>query len=303
MNVGFIGLGIMGQPMALNLARAGITLTVWNRTPERSAALREQGASVAESSAEVLHRCHIIFLMLMNGEASDAVLGRGQAAFRANVAGRTIVNMGTTSPDYSAGLEKDVLAAGGEYIEAPVSGSRKPAEAGQLVAMTAGQSRRMDEVEKLLGFMCASAVRCGAVPAALQMKLAVNLFLITMVTGLAEAHHFAERHALDLTKFSEILASGPLASDVSRIKERKLLEQDFQAQARIADVLTNNGLIVDAARQKNIASPLLDICLSLYGETLDLGHGNQDMIAVLRAIEARTAARRNTPTLNIERSH
>ena len=106
MNVGFIGLGIMGQPMALNLARAGITLTVWNRTPERSAALREQGASVAESSAEVLHRCHIIFLMLMNGEASDAVLGRGQAAFRANVAGRTIVNMGTTSPDYSAGLDR-----------------------------------------------------------------------------------------------------------------------------------------------------------------------------------------------------
>ena len=142
MNVGFIGLGIMGQPMALNLARAGINLMVWNRTPERREALRVQNASIAETSAEVFNHCHVIFLMLMNDEAIDTVLSRGHLAFRAHVAGRTIVNMGTTSPDYSAGLEKDILAAGGEYIEAPVSGSRKPAEAGQLVAMTAGQSGR-----------------------------------------------------------------------------------------------------------------------------------------------------------------
>ena len=299
MNVGFIGLGIMGQPMALNLARAGINLMVWNRTPERREALRVQNASIAETSAEVFNHCHVIFLMLMNDEAIDTVLSRGHLAFRANVAGRTIVNMGTTSPDYSAGLEKDILAAGGEYIEAPVSGSRKPAEAGQLVAMTAGQSRRMGEVEKLLGFMCARTVYCGAVPAALQMKLAVNLYLITMVTGLAEAHHFAERQALDINKFFEILAFGPLASDVSRVKGQKLLDQDFEPQAAIADVLKNNRLIIDAAREKHIASPLLDVCLSLFGETVGLGLGDQDMIAVLRALEARTAASRKAPTISI----
>lgn len=303
MSVGFIGLGIMGQPMALNIARAGVDLLVWNRTPERSEALRMQGAIVTETAAELLQRADLTFLMLTNGDAIDAILGRGLPEFAANVADRTIVNMGTTPPDYSASLEQDIRAAGGEYIEAPVSGSRKPAEAGQLVAMTAGQSHRMNEVERLLGFMCVRTVHCGAVPSALQMKLGVNLFLITMVTGLAEAHHFAQRHTLDMTKFDEILASGPMASDVSRIKGRKLLAGDFEAQATITDVLKNNRLVVEAAREQRIASPLLDVCHALYSETLDLGHGRQDMIAVVRAIEARTVSARQLPAVSIKEGY
>src|SRR5206468_11564542 len=142
------------------------------------------------------------------------------------------------------------------------------------------------QVRPLFAPMCRDAIVCGEVPAALTMKLAVNLYLITMVTGLAEAAHFAERHGLDLHKFVEILEKGPMASSVSRVKADKLLRRDFNVQAAIADVLKNNQLIAEAARKAKLASPLLDACHALYGETLALGFGNEDMAAVVRAIES-----------------
>jgi 3-hydroxyisobutyrate dehydrogenase len=291
MDIGFIGLGVMGQPMALNLARAGTSLIVWNRSADRCESLRAAGASVATNPAEVFERTRTVFLMLVDGDAIDAVLGRGTSKFGANVAHHTIVHMGTTSPDYSRGLEADVRGAGGHYVEAPVSGSRKPAEAGQLVAMLAGENAVIESVRPLLEPMCQQTMTCGPVPNGLLMKLAVNLFLITTVTGLAEAAHFAERHGLDMQQFRAVVDAGQMASGISRAKIPKLVTGDFEdVQASITNVLENNRLIAEAARQGAVASPLLDVCYALYGETLALGHGQSDMAAVVRALEARSAS-------------
>jgi len=204
--------------------------------------------------------------------------------------------MGTTSPAYSRGLERAIRAAGGRYVEAPVSGSRKPAETAQLVAMLAGEQEAVEAVRPLFTPMCKRSEYCGEVPAALTMKLAVNIFLITMVTGLAEAMHFAREQGLDLAQFVAIVDAGPMASDVSRVKALKLLTADFTEQASIENVLDNNRLIAAAARAANIASPLLDVCHALYRETRELGLGGEDMVAVSRAIEARTRASRGSPT-------
>lgn len=288
MDIGFIGLGVMGQPMALNLARAGTALVVWNRSTDKSEPLRAAGARVATGPAEIFRQARVVILMLVDGAAIDSVLGRGTPDFGANVAQHTIVHMGTTSPDYSRGLEADIRAAGGSYVEAPVSGSRKPAEAGQLVAMLAGERAAMEEIRPLLQPMCQETNMCGPVPTALLMKLSVNLFLITMVTGLAEAVHFANRHGLDMQQFLAVLDAGPMASSVSRVKALKLVARDFAVQASISDVLKNNQLIAEAARESNLASPLLDVCHALYGEAVALGHGQSDMVAVVRALEART---------------
>ncbi|MFF8934434.1 NAD(P)-dependent oxidoreductase [Streptomyces paradoxus] len=288
MYVGFIGLGVMGQPMALNLARAGTRLVVWNRAPGRCEPLHAAGAEVAASSAEVFHRATTVFLMLADETAVDAVLGRGTPDFAPRVAGRTVVHMGTTSAEYSRSLQEDIRSAGGRYVEAPVSGSRVPAERGELVGMLAGDGDAVSTVRPLLGPMCRETFVCGAAPGALRLKLSVNLFLITVVTGLAEAFHFAERHGLDPRLFRDVLDAGPLASAVSRVKAAKLLERDFSVQAAAADVLKNNRLIAEAAREADLASPLLDVCHTLYAETVQRGHGGEDMAAVLRALEART---------------
>ena len=288
MDLGFIGLGVMGQPMALNVARAGMALVVWNRSVDKSEPLRAAGASVAPSPAEVFRQARVVILMLVDGTAIDSVLGRGTPDFSANVARHTVVHMGTTSPDYSRGLEADIRAVGGSYVEAPVSGSRKPAEAGQLVAMLAGERATVEEVRPLLQPMCQKTIVCGPVPTGLLMKLSVNLFLNTMVTALAEAVHFADRHGLDMQQFLAVLDAGPMASNVSRVKAPKLVARDFAVQASSANLLENIRLIAAAARRSHLASPLLDVCHALYAETVALGHGQSDMVAVISAIEART---------------
>ena len=135
--------------------------------------------------------------------------------------------------------------------------------------------------------MCREAIACGPVPNALFMKLAVNLFMTAMVTGLAEAAHFAQRHGLDLGQLVAVLDAGPMASDVSRVKAAKLVAGDFAVQAAISNVLENVQLIAGAAREAGIASPLLDACHALYGETQAMGLGGADMVAVIRAIERR----------------
>lgn len=289
MNLGFIGLGVMGQPMALNLLRAGSEIVVWNRSAEKSEALRSAGAAVATTPIEVFMKARVVILMLANDHAINEVLGRKTTDFNKTVAGHIIIHMGTTSPEFSRKLDADIRAAGGNYIEAPVSGSRVPAETGNLVAMLAGESDTVEEVASILRPLCRETFFCGPVPSALLMKLSVNLFLITMVTGLAEAIHFAECQGLNISQLVTILGAGPMASDVSRTKAAKLASQDFTVQAAIPDVLKNNQLIAESARAAGIASPLLDVCHTLFGETVTLGYDQSDMVAVVHAIEQRTA--------------
>jgi 3-hydroxyisobutyrate dehydrogenase len=286
MKTGFIGMGNMGSAMALNMARAKTDLVVWNRHADKTQAVIEAGGTAAASARDVFECAPVVFLMLANSEAIDQVLERGSARFSELVRDRIVVHMGTTAPAYSRQLEQDIIAAGGRYVEAPVSGSRKPAEQGQLVGMLAGAPGAIDAVRPLLAPVCSQTFVCGAVPQALLMKLSVNLFLITMVTGLAEAAHFAGQQGVDMQLFRSIVDAGPMASSVSTIKLAKLVDKDFSVQASISDVLMNNRLVANAARESGVASPLLDVCHALFARAEALGHGRADMAAVVHAIAA-----------------
>ncbi|HMM71658.1 MAG TPA: NAD(P)-dependent oxidoreductase [Rhodocyclaceae bacterium] len=286
--IGFIGLGVMGRPMAVNLAKSGVQLVVWNRTPDKCAPLCALGVRVAGCAAEVFRLADVVMLMLADEQAMDEVLARGTPKFSRMLAGRVVVHMGTTSAAYSCALEQYVVRAGGRYVEAPVSGSSQPAEEGRLIGMIAGRDEDAERVRPLLSALCSQVFFCGPVPAALLMKLSVNLFLITMVTGLCEAFHYADRHGLDTRQFRAIVDAGPMASKVSQAKLAKLVEHDFSVQATITDVYKNNRLIADQGRQRGLASVLLAQCHALFGEAVDLGLGSADMVAVIEAIDART---------------
>ena len=289
--VGFVGLGAMGEPMALNLVKAGVPLIGWNRSPAKARPLVDAGAEVAGSSDEVFARAGTIILMLVDGAAIDAVLRRSDTDFADRISGKTIVHMGTTEPAFSLRLEKDIRAAGGAYVEAPVSGSRVPAQAGQLVAMLAGEATAVEWTRPLLKAMCREAIYCGPVPSALLMKLAVNAFLLPLVTALAESMHFAERHGLDVKQLVSILDAGPMASLVSRTKAAKLASREFTVQASVANAFENCRLTAEAAHHAGISSPLIDVCHALYGEALQLSLADLDMVAVLEALEQRTRKR------------
>lgn len=288
MALGFIGVGIMGRPMAGHLLAAGHELVVWNRSRPAVDHLVGLGARAARDVSEVFERSEVVLLMLAGEDGIDATLPRGSDAFAELVAGRTVVHLGTTSPAFSVRLGDEVQAAGGWYAEAPVSGSRPVAEAGQLVVMLAGAPEVRARVAPLLAPLGRAVVETGPVGTALLTKLAVNLFLITQVTGLVEAFHFADAHGLDLEVLRRVVDEGPMASTVSRAKLAKLVAGDWEVQAGAADVLMNAELVVAAAREAGVAAPLAEASRELFAETVDGGWGGLDMAAVLAAVRQRS---------------
>ncbi|WFE19973.1 GNAT family N-acetyltransferase [Solwaraspora sp. WMMD937] len=282
--VGFLGLGIMGLPMARRLARSGVGLTVWSRTPKSDDELKAAGARTAANVPEVFAQCDTVIVMLRNADAVDQVLRDVPGGLAHLVAGRTIVNMGTLPPEYSKALADEVESAGGHYVEAPVSGSRRPAEDGKLVAMVAGRPDVVRRTVALLDPLCAQITTCGPVPSGIAMKLAANVFLIALVTGLAEAFHFADRHGLDRDLLRGVLDAGQMSSPISRVKTAKLVADDLDAQAAIADVQMNAELIVDAAAAVGAGVPLSELCRALYADAVSRGDGALDMVGVVRTI-------------------
>lgn len=280
----------MGEPMARNLLRAGVPLRVWNRSPGAFDALAAAGVRVAASPDDLFAHADTVLLMLRGETAIDSVLGRGTEAFAARLAGRRVVHLGTTSPEYSEQLAREITAAGGRYVEAPVSGSRGPAEHGALVGMVAGATADVDAILPLLAPLCRRVIRCGPVPGALRLKLAVNHYLITTVAALAEAAAAAAAIGVDAALWREVLDAGPMASEVSRAKLAKLQAGDLRAQAAIDDVAHIAQLVLDQANRAGARVPLMTRTATLFGAAQAAGDGALDMAAVYRVFQRPDAA-------------
>ena len=282
MSVGFLGIGTMGLPMAGRLLASGVPLRIWNRTPARCAPLVARGAVEVESVDALFESCHTIMVMLLNQEAIDGTLQRERRAFGRLVRGRTVVLLGTTSAEYSEALEADIRSNGGRYVEAPVSGSRGPAEEGALIGMLAGDPHAVADVQPLLRSFCRQVVECGSVPSALRLKLAVNHYLIVLVAALAEATRAAAASGVDIEMFRRVLDAGPMASSVSRAKLDKLVTGDFSPQAAIRDVSQIAYLVRQQARAAGADALLIDIATRMFATARWHGLSDLDMAAVLQ---------------------
>ncbi len=276
--------------MAANLLRAGMGLRVYNRSSGPAQALARLGADIAGSTGDLFASCDAVILMLADDAATDAVLGRGESEFASRVRGRLIVNMGTHSPGYSRGLERDVFASGGRFVEAPVSGSRGPAEAGELVAMLAGAPDAVADARPLIAPMCREIIDAGAVPRAMAMKIAVNLYLITSVTALAEATSLAAATGVGLEQFRRVITNGPLGSGVAAAKLGKMVTRDFTPQAAVGDVMKNARLVAEAVRGVEGDAPLLAESLARFECLARRGGASLDMAAILMSYEEEAAA-------------
>lgn len=280
--IGFVGLGHMGEPIALNLLRAGRPLVVWTRRADRVQALVDAGATGARDVREVLERCEVVLVMLADAAALEEVLGWGSGS-PVPLRGRTLVNLGTVSTASATSFRDRVREAGGRYVEAPVSGSRVPAQRGELVVMLAGEGD-LDPVERLLAPTSSTVVRCGEVPTATATKLSVNAFLVSLVTALAESVHLAERSGVDPATLRLVLDSGPMASAVSRLRLAAMLERDYTPQTAIDDVARNCRLVLELAESAGTSAPMAQQSHDLYARTSDLGFGADDMAAVVEAL-------------------
>lgn len=280
MPLGFAGLGLMGRPMAANLRRAGVELVVYNRSAPPRMSLTALGARAVGTPDVLFETCDAVILMLADEAAVEAVLGRAGQAFTTPIKDRLIINMGTHDPAWSRTLAADVEAAGGAFVEAPVSGSRLPAERAELVAMLAGRKAHVERAARLIAPMCRQIVPTGET-SALALKMAVNLYLMTTVTALAEAAHLARALNLDLAAFQAVIGAGQLRSDVAVTKLHKMVAAEFSAQATIADVCKNARLVAETAKLAGAPCPLLDESRRRFEAILTAGGATLDMAIVI----------------------
>jgi 3-hydroxyisobutyrate dehydrogenase-like beta-hydroxyacid dehydrogenase len=282
MLLGFIGLGVMGVPMARNLSRH-FPLTVWNRSPSKYALLKETGAqiAIAETPAKVVGQSDITFVMLFNASAFESIL---TPEFYDALRGKTLVNTSSVGVDFNKSLSEKVRAAGGTFLEMPVSGSKVPAEQGQLVGLMAGDPDVADRIRPFVKPLTKSAVYCGPIGSGLQAKYAVNTLLITLTVGLSESVNLARAQGLDLEAFEQVLEACPMASAYSKLKVAKIRDNDWSAQASLKDCYNSTQLIQSAAATAETGSPLIEVCGKLYKEAMEAGLGEEDMISIVKTV-------------------
>lgn len=289
--VGLIGLGVMGVPMAKNIARAGLDLVVYNRSPGPARQFEGTDVTVASSARALFKAVDAIVLMLKDDAATDAVLGREGPNLAADVAGKIVVNTATLTPGYSEKLGRDVEAAGGAYVEAPVSGSQGPAEAGELLVMTAGSKADVDKVDPIFRAIGKETIYCGAAPNAMRMKSVSNALLAGLMTGLVESLNLAERIGLDAELFSKVALGGPMASDFLRMKLPRALAADFSPQASIRNVAYSLDVLLEAAGESGAPVTATRAMRRLCADAERMGLAEEDILAVLKVLKSARSER------------
>lgn len=278
MRAGFIGLGVMGAPMAFNLA-SRFPITVWNRSTSKYAVLQQAGARIGRTPSKVVQEADVVFTMLFDASAIQSILDDD---FTKALRGKTLINTSSVSVDFSHQLAKLVHDAGGDFIEMPVSGSKVPAEQGKLVGMMAGNQRIAERIMPFVEPLTAAVVYCGPVGSGLKMKYAVNLYLVAITAGLSESMNLARAQGLDPAALGKVLDAGPLASPYSTIKVAKMVHQDWTAQASVKDCYNSTLLIQSAAESAGAWSPIAQLCVSLYRQAHESGLKEEDMIAIAK---------------------
>ncbi|KAL2800559.1 putative NAD binding NADP oxidoreductase coenzyme F420-dependent [Aspergillus keveii] len=286
MAVGFLGLGTMGLPMALNLSRHH-PLTVWNRSVSKYALLNDtQNITIAETPLQAVEASEIIFIMLFDAVAIDAVLTDD---VKRALKGKTIINSTSVTVEYSQNLGKTIQdVVGGYFVEMPVSGSKIPAEQGQLVGLMAGEADVAERVRPYLGPLTSAAIYCGPLGSGLKAKYAANTFATILAAGVGETMHFAQALGLDLDAFGQVLDASPMASAYSRGKVAKIQKGDWEAQASVGVCCYSARLIEAAAEEAGASLPLMKTCKGLYEEATADGLGKEDMVAVMKTIAKRS---------------
>jgi 3-hydroxyisobutyrate dehydrogenase len=278
--IGFIGLGNMGVPMAKNLIEAGYELTVYNRTNSKALDLKRQtGVNTVERPAELLPDADVIISMLTNDAAVQEVYTGADGIFEVS---RTkpliVIDMSTVSPETTRALASLAQEKGIAYLDAPVSGSVKPATEGQLVIMAGGEQEAFNAVEPILSCLGKSVTLLGDHGSGNVAKLAINLFLAITIQGLSEAVLLAAKNGITPEALLPLINAGAVASGITKVKTENIINDDFKAAFALKLLSKDLGL----AEQIGLQTPAGLSVAKSYREATQEGFGDEDMVAVYK---------------------
>ncbi|MEH6304579.1 NAD(P)-dependent oxidoreductase [Olivibacter sp. CPCC 100613] len=279
--IGWIGLGNMGIPMAKNLLEAGYTLNVYNRTASKAESLVNQGAALANSIQDLCAESDVVITMLSDDQAVKGLfLGEG-GLLNCPVDGKLIINMSTVAPKTSYELEEMCKAVGARFLEAPVSGSVKPAEDGALIILAGGDEDNFRAAQPLFEKLGKLSFWLGSVGAGSSAKLAINYFLALTLEGLAETVLFAKKNGIKADDMLRIVNEGACGSPLTKLKTSAIVAGDFPAAFALKHMVKDLRL----AREQGIDFPLAQPLAETYKKAMDKGLGEEDVMAIITYLE------------------
>ncbi len=278
--VGFIGLGLMGAPMAANIARAGYPLTVYNRSADKARSLAELGASVAETPKDVAARSDVVITMLSDAAAVEQILRGGEGLLAGGRTSEVLIDMSTVSPEQSRSIAIESESRGWRKLEAPVFGSTGPAREGSLGIMVGGDEALFNDQRDLLGVMGKHIYYMGPMGAGTITKLAFNLMVAAQLTSLAEAMTLAAKGGVGLRQMGAVLLATAVASDLVKRKVGVLVGGDFTPAFPLKHMHKDLGLIIDTGHTVGVPLPATSAIHELFTAAKARGHGDLDAIAI-----------------------
>jgi 3-hydroxyisobutyrate dehydrogenase-like beta-hydroxyacid dehydrogenase len=287
--IGFIGLGNMGLPMAKNIIRAGYPLIVWNRTIQRTKTLVNMGAQVATSPSELTRRSSIIFTMLPGPhEVREVVLGNKDGlppVLDSIQTNKILVDMTTNLPEISRIIEKEIHRKGGEMLDAPVSGSVKPATDGTLTILVGGKKDVLDKIKPLLLAMGKNILHIGPIGSACTMKLVLNMHLATVMASFAESLAFGFKSGLEPTKTLEVINKSIMKTYISEMKGLKVINHDWSTAFSLNLMSKDLELVEETANMVRAPIPITNIIKQIYDSCISNGKGEMDFSIVATKFE------------------
>ena len=281
--VAVIGAGIMGSAMARNLVAAGLTTRVWDRSSSATAPLADAGAVVAASAREAVRDAGVVITMLPTADALDSVFFDGGAA-DALADGCVWAQMGTIGVEATLRI-RDRLAAqrpGVMFVDAPVSGSKGPAEQGQLLILASGPAAAADVVRPVFDVIGRKTVWLGEAGRGSQVKLVVNAYMSILIEGVAETMELADRLGIGHEQLAEVIEGGPLDAPIADAKLHKMDRGDYAAEFPLEWALKDVDLAIGAAGGE--APPLLAALSEQWHAAVAAGYGRQDISAARLAL-------------------
>jgi 3-hydroxyisobutyrate dehydrogenase-like beta-hydroxyacid dehydrogenase len=282
--IGFIGLGRMGSPMALNLVRAGYPVTVYNRNPEKTKPLAEAGAAVAGSLAEAASNAEIVITMVSDSAALQEVVLGPTGLLDSLQPGSVLIDMSTVDPKVSRQVAEAVRARGAHMLDAPVSGSTMLAEQGTLSIMVGGEESVHERVREVLLKMGSRTTHVGPNGAAASLKLAVNIIIGVTMEVLAESVVLAQRAGVAPEIAVEVLSNSAVASPFLKYKAPQLLHPLGPAAFTASMMQKDFTLALQMARETGVPLPATAAANEVLTMARGLGLGDHDFAAVTTVI-------------------
>jgi 3-hydroxyisobutyrate dehydrogenase len=279
--VAILGTGIMGAAMARNLLAEGMEVSAWNRSREKAEPLREDGAEVADSPANAARGADFLLTMLADADVvEEAVAGDVLPSL---AEGGVWLQMSTVGEDGTKRLAETANERGVDFVDAPVLGTRQPAEQGQLVVLASGPEEVRERSQQIFDAVGSKTVWLGEAGAGSRLKLVVNNWIVGLLGVLAETVALARSTGVDPARFLETIEGGPLGLPYAQLKGNMMIEEDFPTSFSARLARKDAGLVLGTAEANDLEMPIASAVAARFDEAIQAGHGEQDMAAIYRA--------------------